>query len=58
MQKTYTDDFLTDTRKTNNGERSLFFIENDYEPIISREDFEAVQLRKSIRKKITDNIDS
>ena len=47
MQKTYTDDFLTGTRKKNKGERSMFFIENDHEPIISREDFEAVQRRKN-----------
>ena len=47
MQKTYTEDFLTGVRKKNNGERSMFFIENDHEPIISREDFEAVQRRKN-----------
>ena len=47
MQKTYTEDFLTGVRKKNNGKRSMFFIENDHEPIISREDFEAVQRRKN-----------
>lgn len=47
MQKTYTEDFLTGVRKKNNGERSMFFINNDHEPIISREDFEAVQRRKN-----------
>ena len=47
MQKTYTEDFLTGVRKKNNGERSMFFIKNDHEPIISREDFEAVQRRKN-----------
>ena len=47
MQKTYTEDFLTGIRKKNNGERSMFFIKNDHEPIISREDFEAVQRRKN-----------
>ena len=47
MQKTYTEDFLTGVRNKNNGERSMFFIENDHESIISREDFEAVQRRKN-----------
>ena len=47
MQKAYTQDFLTGVRKKNNGEKSMFFIENDHEPIISREDFEAVQRRKN-----------
>ncbi len=47
MQKTYTEDFLTGTRKKNNGERTMYCIENDHETIISREDFEAVQKRKN-----------
>lgn len=47
MQKSYTDDFLTGIRKKNNGEMTMFFIENNHEPIVSRDIFEAVQRRKN-----------
>ena len=47
MQKSFTDDFLTGKRKKNEGELAMYFIKNDHEAIISREDFEKVQRRKS-----------
>ena len=46
MQKSFTENFLTGKRKKNNGELDMYFIENDHEPIISREVFEQVQIKK------------
>lgn len=46
MQKSFTEDFLTGKRKKNEGELAMYFIENDYEAIIGRDVFEAVQKRK------------
>ena len=46
MQKSFTEDFLTGTRKKNEGELDMYFIENDHEAIISRELFEKAQKRK------------
>lgn len=40
FQKTYSD--FRFQRHTNRGERDQFFMENHHEPIVSREDFEAV----------------
>lgn len=47
MQKSFTEDFLTGKRKKNEGELAMYFIKNDHEAIISREDFEKVQQRKN-----------
>ena len=47
MQKSFTEDFLTGKRSKNEGELSMYFIENDHEAIIEREIFEAVQKRKT-----------
>lgn len=47
MQKSFTEDFLTGKRKKNEGELAMYFIKNDHKAIISREDFEKVQKRKS-----------
>lgn len=46
MQKSFIEDFLTGKRKKNEGELDMYFIENDHEPIVSRETFEKVQKRK------------
>ena len=46
MQKSFTENFLTGKRKKNNGELDMYIIENDHEPIISREVFEQVQIKK------------
>lgn len=46
MQKGFTEDFLTGKRKKNNGELDMYFIENDHEAIVSREEFDRVQKKK------------
>lgn len=47
MQKSFTEDFLTGKRKKNEGELTMYFIENDHEAIISREAFDMVQSKKT-----------
>ena len=47
MQKSFTEDFLTGKRKKKEGELTMYFIKNDHEAIISRDDFEMVQKRKN-----------
>ena len=51
MQKTYTPDFLTGKQKKNNGELTMYLIENAHEPIIDCETFERVQEMKGKNKK-------
>ena len=46
MQKSSTENFLIGKRNKNIGELDMYFIENDHEPIISREVFEQVQIKK------------
>lgn len=48
MQKSFTEDFLTGKRKKNEGELNMYFIENNHEPIVSREVFEMVQKKKKL----------
>ena len=47
MQKSFTEDYLTGKRSKNSGQFNMYFIENDHEPIISREEFERVKARKA-----------
>ncbi len=47
MQKSFTEDFLTGKRKKNEGELKMYFIENNHEAIISRDEFTTVQEMKS-----------
>ncbi len=49
LQKTYTTDFLTKKKVKNNGFARQYYIENDHEPIISKELFMAVQTEKKRR---------
>ena len=42
-QKTYTTELPEKQKKKNNGELQMYFIENDHEAIISKEDFDAAQ---------------
>lgn len=53
LQKTYTVDFLTKKRVKNNGIVQSYYVSESHEPIVSREDFAAVQAefkrRTSIR---------
>lgn len=37
MQKSFTKDFLTGRRKKNQGELTMYFIENNHEVIVSRD---------------------
>lgn len=52
IQKEYTVDFLTKKKARNYGELPQYYVENDHEPIISREIFQQVQgefLRRASR---------
>lgn len=51
LQKTITADNITFSRKINKGELPQYYIRNDHEPIISREDFKQVQELSEKRKK-------
>ncbi len=54
LQKEFTVDFLTKKRKKNEGEVPQYYVENDHEPIVSREVFDAVQ-REFERRRNLDN---
>jgi len=43
LQKTFRDDYLTKSKKTNRGEKEQYLVENDHDPIISRKMFEEAQ---------------
>ncbi len=43
LQKNYTVDFLTKKQKVNNGEIPQYYVENNHEPIISKEIYKMVQ---------------
>lgn len=43
LQKTYTSDFLTKKKVKNLGELPQYYVENNHEPIISRETFQQAQ---------------
>lgn len=45
LQKTHTIDFRSKKQLPNNGELPRYYIENDHEPIITKEIFDEVQLR-------------
>lgn len=49
LQKTYITDHITKASRKNNGELPQYFIQDDHEPIISREMFEAVQAEHARR---------
>ncbi len=49
LQKTYTTDFLTKKKVKNDGFARQYYIENDHEPIITKELFMAVQAEKKRR---------
>lgn len=52
LQKTYTVDFLTKKKVLNKGIVPQYYIENDHEPIISRELFHKVQEEKARRSSL------
>ncbi len=51
IQKTYTKDYLTHKQVKNNGELPSYYIENDHEPIVSKEVFELAQVVRESKKK-------
>lgn len=56
QQKTITVDFLTHKRVRNKGQEQKYLIEDNHEPIISKEMFELVQKEKERRAKLKGNI--
>ncbi len=53
LQKSYRENHLTKTKRINNGEFDKYLIENNHEPIISKEFFFAVQ---ELRREKTSNV--
>ncbi len=51
MQKTYTVDYLSKKRIINDGAVDQYFVENDHEAIIPKEEWQAVQLELERREK-------
>ncbi len=52
LQKTYTDSYLNKLSKVNRGEKDMYLVEDNHEPIISKETFEkAMAIRKSKQPK-------
>lgn len=45
LQKVFVRDHLTKEKVVNRGELPIYWVENDHEPIISKEQFQAIQLR-------------
>lgn len=45
LQKVFVRDHLTKEKVVNHGELPIYWVENDHEPIISREQFQSVQFR-------------
>lgn len=45
LQKVFVRDHLTKEKVINHGELPIYWVENDHEPIVSKEQFQAVQLR-------------
>lgn len=56
QQKTVTVDFLTHKRIRNKGQEQQYLIENNHEPIVSKEIFDAVQKEKERRAKLKGSV--
>lgn len=56
MQKTYTVDFLTKKKAKNNGEVERYFIEDDHEAIIPKDEWEAVQMELLRRERFREEL--
>ncbi|MGG1618398.1 recombinase family protein [Paenibacillus sp. NRS-1781] len=56
QQKTVTVDFLTHKRVRNKGQEQQYLIEDNHEPIVSKELFEAVQKEKERRAKLKGSV--
>jgi len=56
LQKTYRLDYISKKTKTNHGEKDMYLVEGDHEPIVSKEIFDEVsKLRKSKEFRKMDN---
>lgn len=49
LQKTFRENYITKRTKHNKGEKPMYIVENNHEPIISKEVFEEVQRIRKIR---------
>jgi len=49
LQKTYVPDYLKKRSVPNNGQREQYYVKDDHEAIIPRDEWEAVQLERSRR---------
>ena len=49
LQKTFTDNHINKRNKKNKGEKPLYIVENNHEPIISKEVFDEVQRIRKIK---------
>ncbi len=55
LQKYYTVDYLTKEQAENRGEQKQFYVEDAHDPIISKQDWTAVQMEIERREKFRDN---
>lgn len=55
LQKTYREDYLTKKGKRNKGEKDMYVIDDDHEPIISLEDFLMAQELRKQRCELSNN---
>ncbi len=57
FQRTFTEDYLTEKRKVNHGERAKYYIEDTHPAIVSKDVFDRVQQEMKRRERIVHNDD-
>jgi DNA invertase Pin-like site-specific DNA recombinase len=55
LQKTYREDYLSKKTKRNKGEKDMYVIDDDHDPIISLEDFQMAQELRKQRSELSNN---
>lgn len=55
LQKTYSEDYISKKRKTNNGNKDKYLVSNNHEPIITKEQFERVTNLRKERLNLNNN---
>ena len=55
LQKTYREDYLSKKTKRNKGEKDMYVIDNNHEPIISLEDYQMAQELRKQRCELSNN---
>lgn len=55
LQKTYREDYLSKKTKRNNGEKDMYVIDDDHDPIVSLEDFQMAQELRKQRSELSNN---